>query len=139
MMSSRGKLMNNPESDESSEISEELSDGKRNMVVGGLWCLGGIAVTIGTYALASGGGTYTVAWGAILFGLFQFIKGVIQAERYKELAPLPENPRPDTGDRNFYVPSTTDSSESGLPWRKIVFSTWFVLIVVVVIWQLVQR
>jgi hypothetical protein len=52
--------------------------GKRNMIVGGIWCVGGTAVTIGTYTAASGGGTYVVAWGAIIFGGYQFLKGLGQ-------------------------------------------------------------
>ena len=51
---------------------------RRNMLVGGLWCGGGIAVTAITYLNASGGGTYVVAWGAIIFGGFQFLKGLSQ-------------------------------------------------------------
>ncbi len=53
-----------------------IAKGKRDMVVGGLWCGGGIVVTLYTYAAASGGGTYVVAWGAILFGGIQFLRGV---------------------------------------------------------------
>ena len=52
---------------------------KRNMVVGGLWCVGGIAVTAVTYSGASdGGGHYVVAWGAIIFGAIQFVRGLVQ-------------------------------------------------------------
>jgi hypothetical protein len=50
---------------------------RRNMTVGGLWCVGGTAVTLITYtAASSGGGTYVVAWGAILFGALQFLAGL---------------------------------------------------------------
>lgn len=49
---------------------------RRNMIVGGAWCAGGTAVTIITYAAASGGGTYVVAWGAIVFGGWRFLKGL---------------------------------------------------------------
>ena len=52
---------------------------KKNMLYGGLWCVGGTAVTIGTYSAASGGGSYVVAWGAIVFGAIQFFRGVTQA------------------------------------------------------------
>ncbi|HEV2176083.1 MAG TPA: hypothetical protein VGW33_02620 [Terriglobia bacterium] len=53
--------------------------GRKNMLRGGLWCVGGIVVTVATYsAAASGGGTYFVAWGAILFGGIQFFKGMYQ-------------------------------------------------------------
>ncbi len=37
---------------------------------------GGIAVPLYTYSAAAGGGVYIVAWGAILFGGSQFLKGV---------------------------------------------------------------
>jgi hypothetical protein len=52
--------------------------GARNIIVGAAWCVGGIAVTALTYELASGGGVFVVAWGAILFGGIQFIKGLGQ-------------------------------------------------------------
>ncbi|HTX89994.1 MAG TPA: SH3 domain-containing protein [Anaerolineales bacterium] len=56
------------------------SMGKKNMVYGALWFIGGIIVTVGTYsaAAASGGGTYFVTWGAIIFGAIQFIQGFFQ-------------------------------------------------------------
>ena len=48
--------------------------------VGALWCIGGIAVTAGTYAaVANTGGTYFIAWGAMLFGGLQFLKGIFRA------------------------------------------------------------
>jgi len=50
--------------------------GQRDMVVGGLWCAGGLAVTFFTFQAAAGGGTYVVAWGAILFGAIQFFRGL---------------------------------------------------------------
>jgi hypothetical protein len=51
------------------------------MIFGGLWCVGGILVTAVTFAGAAGagGGTYVVAWGAILFGAIQFFRGMSQA------------------------------------------------------------
>jgi hypothetical protein len=49
----------------------------RDMLVGGLWCVGGIIVTVVTLAAASGGGTYVVAWGAIIFGGIQFFRGLL--------------------------------------------------------------
>jgi hypothetical protein len=54
--------------------------GKRNMFFGAMWCIGGIAVTAITYEAASqGGGTYVIAWGAIVFGGIQFLHGLIQS------------------------------------------------------------
>jgi hypothetical protein len=52
--------------------------GKKNMLFGALWCIGGLVVTAVTYSAASGGGTYIVAWGAIIFGAIQFFRGVFQ-------------------------------------------------------------
>lgn len=52
--------------------------GKKNMLYGALWFIGGVVVTVGTLSAASGGGTYIVAWGAILFGGIQFVQGLIQ-------------------------------------------------------------
>jgi hypothetical protein len=52
--------------------------GLKNAMVGAGWCVGGIAVTVLTYELASGGGFFVVTWGAILFGGIQFVKGLGQ-------------------------------------------------------------
>ena len=51
----------------------------RMMLFGALWCIGGIAVTAVTYSMASEsptGGTFVIAWGAILFGFLQFLRGL---------------------------------------------------------------
>lgn len=51
---------------------------KKDIWIGGAWCFGGLAISIGTYAMASErGGSYFMAWGAVLFGGFQLIKGLI--------------------------------------------------------------
>lgn len=52
--------------------------GARSIMVGAAWCIGGIAVTALTFQMASGGGTFIVAWGAILFGGIQFLRGLGQ-------------------------------------------------------------
>ncbi len=52
--------------------------GGKNMLYGALWCIGGILVTALTYSAASSGGTYVVAWGAILFGGIQLLRGLFQ-------------------------------------------------------------
>lgn len=51
----------------------------RNMLLGGLWALGGIGVTLATYQSAGQlGGRYVVAYGAIAAGIIQFIRGLTQ-------------------------------------------------------------
>ncbi len=52
--------------------------GLRNMAIGAVVCIIGIAVTAATYSAASSGGHYIVAWGAIVFGAIQFFKGLFQ-------------------------------------------------------------
>ena len=53
----------------------EKERGKKEMIYGALWCVGGAVVTLLTYMLAEGGGTYVVAWGAMAWGALQFLKG----------------------------------------------------------------
>jgi len=58
--------------------------GKKNMLYGLLWCVGGAIVTAATYQVAANspnGGSYVVAWGAIVFGGIQFLRGAAQAAR----------------------------------------------------------
>jgi hypothetical protein len=52
---------------------------ERRMLSGALWCVGGILVTLITYfsaASSPSGGTYFVAWGAIVFGGLRFFQGL---------------------------------------------------------------
>jgi hypothetical protein len=53
---------------------------QKNMFYGAFWCIGGIAVTVLTYQAAAGmgGGAFVIAWGAILFGAIQFLRGLIR-------------------------------------------------------------
>lgn len=51
-----------------------------DVIVGALWCIGGIAVTAGTYsAVSTSGGTYLICWGPIAFGGYQFLRGLFRA------------------------------------------------------------
>ena len=54
--------------------------GLRNMAIGAVVCIIGIVVTgrKSCWRRASGGGDYVVAWGAIVFGGIQFLKGLFQ-------------------------------------------------------------
>lgn len=53
--------------------------GEKNMTIGGIWLAIGIAVSVATYVAAEGGGTYIVAWGAMVFGAIKFIRGLAQS------------------------------------------------------------
>jgi hypothetical protein len=55
--------------------------GRKNMLYGALWCIGGVVVTALSYQASAngGGGKYFLAWGAILFGGIQFFRGMIQS------------------------------------------------------------
>jgi hypothetical protein len=52
--------------------------GQKNMLFGALWCIGGTAVTVLSFASAKPGGSYVLAWGAIIFGAVQFFRGLSQ-------------------------------------------------------------
>jgi hypothetical protein len=55
--------------------------GQRNMLIGAISCIVGVTVTALTMQAASGaaGGRYVIAWGAIVYGGLQFVRGVIQS------------------------------------------------------------
>ena len=53
--------------------------GKKKMLYGALWFIGGLIVTGMTYAAASrSGGTYVITYGAVIVGAVQFIRGVLE-------------------------------------------------------------
>lgn len=56
---------------------EFIEKANHDMIIGALSFIVGAAVTYFTYQSASGGGTYIIAWGAILFGGIQFFRGLI--------------------------------------------------------------
>jgi hypothetical protein len=60
---------------------DDSTGGGRDMVVGAIWCIGGILVTALTYGAAAtnpGGGQYVIAYGAIIFGAIQFLRGALK-------------------------------------------------------------
>ncbi|MFO0576327.1 MAG: hypothetical protein U1A78_20170 [Polyangia bacterium] len=60
------------------------SQGARNLFFGILWCLGGLAVTLWSYQSAHAsrtGGRYVIVYGAILAGIAQAVRGLIQLGR----------------------------------------------------------
>lgn len=52
--------------------------GKKNMRIGAIVCIIGSLVTLISFLQANEGETYIIAWGAIIFGFIQFVKGWLQ-------------------------------------------------------------
>ncbi|MCI0637595.1 MAG: hypothetical protein L0Y72_24260 [Gemmataceae bacterium] len=60
--------------------------GRRNMLFGGMWFVGGLIVTLGTMAMVSeGGGRFVIAWGAVIWGAIQFIRGKTQVNAAQQM------------------------------------------------------
>ena len=41
----------------------------------------GVVISVATYAFASGGGSYFIAWGLPLFGVITIVKGIVTMVR----------------------------------------------------------
>ncbi len=54
------------------------SGGLKNMLIGGIVCFIGLAVTVGSYVAAEPGGVFLLAYGPIIFGGIQFLRGFFQ-------------------------------------------------------------
>jgi hypothetical protein len=67
---------------------------RRNMVIGALVCFAGLALTLLTLGASAVTGVYFVAWGAIVFGAAQFVRGMLQAGRQRR--PLRRDTTPPT-------------------------------------------
>ncbi len=65
----------NENHEEQIQESQE-QNGSSDLFWGAFWCLGGIAVTVLTYSAAENGGTFIIAYGAIITGAIQFLKGL---------------------------------------------------------------
>lgn len=63
---------------------EQLRSARRNVALNSLWPLGGALVTFVTYQLATAGGTYTIAWGAIVIGAVFFLKSIVDYARLRK-------------------------------------------------------
>jgi hypothetical protein len=61
-----------------SAVAALRKEAGRTMLIGGGSFLAAVAITFFTYSMASsGGGTYFVWWGLMLFGIVYFVKGLI--------------------------------------------------------------
>ena len=59
-----------------SESGSDSSAAVRKMFFGALWAIGGTIATVLSYGAASGGGKYFIFWGAIVFGVIDFLVGL---------------------------------------------------------------
>jgi len=60
------------------EVNSEIISASRLMMLKGFfWFVGGILVTVISYSSARNGGYFIVASGAILYGFFKFVKGLL--------------------------------------------------------------
>jgi hypothetical protein len=66
-----------------SKAREGLAASNNNMLLGGIICVAGLAVTFWTYSSAANGGSYVIAWGAILFGAIRFFRGLAGREKFE--------------------------------------------------------
>lgn len=58
------------------EQREKEATARKDMLIGGIILVVGIAITVISHYKAAGGGTYVVTWGAMLWGGMRFFKGV---------------------------------------------------------------
>ena len=57
------------------KVSEKTA--QRKIRTGVLWAAGGLVVTLWSYAaVAQSGGTYVIAWGAVVFGILRVVDGL---------------------------------------------------------------
>jgi hypothetical protein len=60
------------------QLKAQREAAKKRMMAGALWTIGGLVITAITYVAAEGGGTYVIMWGAMVFGVIQFFRGLSQ-------------------------------------------------------------
>lgn len=101
--------------------------GRKNMIFGALWCIGGFVVTAMTYSMAANsptGGTYVVAWGAMVFGAVQFFIGVFEmAKSQPEDTIVPETSANElnlsnSSGENTSIPETQSEQKEELRTEK---------------------
>ncbi len=68
-----------------SKASALMKAHENDMLAGGLVFFTGAALTAATWASAIHGGTYIIAWGAIVFGAIRFFRGFSNKEKFKKI------------------------------------------------------
>ncbi len=77
--SAHARLMQQQAAMDAASRQAKKSSAGTDMVIGLILCVVGIAITVGTYdsASRSGGGTYFIAYGPIIYGAIRFFKGLV--------------------------------------------------------------
>lgn len=91
---------------------------RRNLLLGGLWLGGGLVITLLTYGVASSsrtGGTYVVAWGAIVVGAVRIFRGLAAGAAAKASSPAPGPAGTGTNAGSGNAPAAA-ASDSPPPW-----------------------
>ena len=65
-----------PAPESAGQPAASLAEAKKNIFVGLLWCIGGLAFSFISYYLTEAGGRYVIATGAVLWGAWQAITGL---------------------------------------------------------------
>ena len=73
------KKKKKPSGSSGTSSSDDGGSGVGNMLLGAFWFIAGTGITVYSYLEAEPGGKFTLAYGAIFGGLFQFFRGVGQA------------------------------------------------------------
>jgi hypothetical protein len=68
-----------------SKAKENMERHHSRMLLGAIMFLGGCTITLLTFTNAKLGGTYIIAWGAILFGAIRFVSAVNSKEKFKTI------------------------------------------------------
>lgn len=61
---------------------DEARNSRRRMLSGLLWCVGGLAITSASYWFADAGGKFSVFYGAVIYGIYDFLVGLVGWLRY---------------------------------------------------------
>lgn len=67
-------------------------DGKRKMATGAFFCLLGLSLTVFSLLMARPGGKYTLAWGAVVYGLIEIGRGFAAWWKVRDSRPFPAMP-----------------------------------------------
>lgn len=71
------------ESEAALSPERDAESGQRMMLTGGIWLIGGLIVTVASYTFASSsvGGRFVFAYGAVIYGIAQILRGMSRSSK----------------------------------------------------------